>query len=597
MKKILIPLLALALLCAGLTALAEESGAVSVEVNAAKLPLYAAGDPWLDGMPAGAGEGEDAALPVLVIPVKKNVQVNASVQPKTVKNKKVTFTADDPEIVRVQGNRLTGLKEGVTALTIASVQDPSAAVRYRVLVIQQATRISVTSSAKAIAAGQTASLTAAFTPENATKKQVTWSSADERIATVDENGTVTGVGRGTARIVAVAADGSGVRANISLQVTQSAQEITLNQTELTVDVGRNAVLKATVLPKNTNDKNVVWSSSDESVAKVNAQGRVTGVALGDCEIVCASRTSGDVQAKAAVHVQLPVKKVTLDAAPVVYVGESVKLTWHIEPADASNQVLAFSSANKKILTVSEDGTVTGVKAGEAFVNVVTTDGSNRRARVKVRVFQHVTGVHMKRHTAYIDVKETATTAAVVEPDKHTNHNMTWVSADPSVASVEPVAKQTNRVKIHGVSQGTTYITGTTEDGGYQTTMEVKVGNWSRALKVTDAYIDGKGHLYIKVKNESSSLSISNIKIEITGCWAGGKPSAINTKNGSNVVEAVYSKRIGPGETTPATKWVFKDFDQDAGFQWMTVKVVQFQINDDWVKTIRKNKQPTFEYKP
>ena len=596
MKRILIPLLALALLCTGLTALAEEGEAVSVQVNTAKLSVYEAGDPWLDGLLAEAGQ-EDAALPVLVVPVRKSVQLSATVQPKTVKNKKVTFTADDADILRVQGNRLTGLKEGETVLTVASAQDPSAAVRYRVLVIQQATRISVKSSAKTVAAGQTASLTAEFTPANATKQQVTWSSADEKTATVDANGTVTGVSRGTARIIAAATDGSGARANISIQITQGAEEITLNQSEITVDVGRNGVLKATVLPKNTNDKNVVWSSSDESVAKVNAQGRVTGVALGDCEITCASRTNGDVQAKALVHVQLPVKKVTLNTPPVIYVGESAKLTWRIEPADATNQVLAFTSANPKILTVSEDGTITGVRAGEATVNVVTTDGSNRRAKVKVKVYQHVTEVHMKRHTAYLDINETATTGAVIEPDKNTNHNMTWVSADPSIATVEAVAKQTNRVKIRGVSQGTTYITGTTEDGGYQTSMEVKVGNWSRSLKITEAYINGKGWLFIKVKNVSNSITVSNIKIEIEARWADGSTSAINTKNGSNVVEAVYSKKLRPGESTPSDQWVMKDYDKDAGFQWMTVRVTQFQINGDWVKTIRKNKQPKYEYKP
>ena len=55
MRRILIPLLALALLCTGLTALAEESEAVSVQVNTAKLSVYEAGDPWLDGLLAARG--------------------------------------------------------------------------------------------------------------------------------------------------------------------------------------------------------------------------------------------------------------------------------------------------------------------------------------------------------------------------------------------------------------------------------------------------------------------------------------------------------------------------------------------------------------
>ena len=108
MKRILIPLLALALLCTGLTALAEEGEAVSVQVNTAKLSVYEAGDPWLDGLLAEAGQ-EDAALPVLVVPVMKSVQLSATVQPKTVKNKKVTFTADDADILRITAEQLMKL--------------------------------------------------------------------------------------------------------------------------------------------------------------------------------------------------------------------------------------------------------------------------------------------------------------------------------------------------------------------------------------------------------------------------------------------------------------------------------------------------------
>ena len=394
MKKMLSLLLALAVLCMSMAALAEEGEKVTLELNTARLPVYAADDPYLNGL-TSAGDG----LPVIVLAVKKSLSLQVNVLPKTTRNKKVDLAVDNEEVVRAKGNAVAGLAPGETVLTITSQEDPSVSIQYRIVVIQPITRLTLTAPAKNVAVGGTIQLTPAYLPENATRQQVTWASANEQFATVDANGVVTGLKRGNVRITATATDGSNIRANINLQVTQSAEEITLDNSELTVDVGRNGVLKATVLPKDTNNRKVVWSSSDESVAKVNNQGRVTGVALGDCEITCASEEVGTVMAKAVVHVQQPVKKVTLDPAPAVYNGETAQLTWKIEPENASNPKLTFASSNEKILTVDENGVVTGVSGGEAYVTATTTDGSRRQAKVKVKVMQHLTGVHMLRKTA------------------------------------------------------------------------------------------------------------------------------------------------------------------------------------------------------
>ena len=595
MKRILLILLALGVLCMGTCALAEQTISLEV-VNLAKLPVYSADDPYIQllrGMEAAPDDG----LSFLILPVKKNLQINTRILPQSVRNRKVTLEVDNADIVRVKGNSLTGLAAGETVLTLTSQADESVKLQYRLLVIQQVSRISLTAGAKSVAVGETLELAAAFQPENATLRQVTWTSGDERIATVDETGRVTGIKRGNVRIIATAVDGSNVRSNISVQVTQPAGEISLDKTEITVDAGRNTMIRATVLPKDANDRNVVWSTTDPAIATVNGQGRITGVALGTCEVVCTSKSNGNVQARATVHVQQPVKSVTFDTAPMVYAGEALQLAWHVEPDNASNKALTFSTSNRNILTVSPEGIVTGIKAGEAYVNAVTTDGTNRRARVRVKVGQHVQGVHMLRSTAYIDLNESSTTAAVLEPKDATNKNMTWRSADTSVCVVEPVRNQGNRVKITGVTNGETVVYGTTEDGGYETSIRVKVGDFSHAAKITNALIDGRGKLEILVKNVSADLPLTRITLEIEAYDFDNKPVAINTKDGSNIVRAVYSKRLNPGKTTPASEWKYKDLNEDEAFQHMTVRVVEYQIDGDWVKTIRKNRQPKFSYRP
>ena len=587
MKKILISLLVLLMLCMSMAALAEGD-AIQLELNTAKTPVYAADDPYLNGLVADGN-----TLPVMILSVKKAVYLQVNVAPKTVKNKKVTLAVDNGEVVQVKGSNLTGLKPGEAVLTIASQQDPSVTVQYRVVVVQPVTRLSLTADAKSVAVGGTMTLTPAFVPDNATRKQVTWASGNEQIATVDANGVITGIKRGNVRITATAADGSNIRTNISITVTQSAEEIALEPAELTVDVGRSAVVKATVLPKDANNKKVVWSSSDETVAKVNASGRITAVSLGDCEITCASEENGTVQAKAVVHVLQPVTKVTLGEAPSVYNGESAKLTWTTEPANASNPTLKFSSANEKIATVSEDGTITGVSGGDVYITAVTTDGSNRQAKIKVKVWQHLTGVHMRRKVAYVEKGETATAGAVLEPEKAKNINpsMTWECDDPNIATVAQDKYSANKFRITGVNYGDTRITGTTEDGGFQDSILVRIGDWENTLKWVDGHFDARGNLLFSIKNVGD-LNITSITLEMECFDFDGNPQKVNTKNGSNTVKVVYKKALKPGKTTSDNEWKPIDYDKAGvnanGLAAIRVRIAEFQIDNDWVKVVRKN---------
>ena len=594
MKKLLISILVLMLFCVSVNALAENSEAITLEVNTARLPVYAADDAFAASLRAGK---EANSLQILLLQAGKSVQVQTAVKPGSVKDKKTVLTAADETIAQIHGNAVTALKAGETVLTIASEQDPSVTEQFLLVVYKPVSQITLTAADKHIAVGQTAALTAAVAPEDATVKDVTWSSSDERIATVDAAGNVTGVMRGNVRITAAPKDGGKVTGNFYLQVTQNAEQLTLDKQEMTLDAGRVNMLKATVLPDNTNDKSVEWTSSDESIATVNAYGRVTGVARGDCEITCTSKTNNAVWAKATIHVQQPVKKVSFNDVPAIYVNETGKLTWNIEPADASNPAIKLTSGNEKVLKISEDGTVTGVGAGQTVVSAVTTDGSNRRAQIKVSVLQHLESAQMKRKVAYIDYGESATASAVLKPTKYVNHNMTWTSEDETIAKVKPVKNAGDHVKITGVGKGETTVTGVTEDGNITTSMKVKVGNWSRATKISKAEIDGKGNILVKVRNMSKELTLTYIKLEIEAYDSKGKAVAINKANGSNVITATYSRALDPGETTPANKWKLHDYDDEKGFQRMTVRVVEYQINNDWVKKLRPSVQPEYEYKP
>ena len=569
----------------------------TVEVNAEKLPVYSAEDAFVSGLLQTRENADENALPVIVLPVKKSYDLKITVLPKDATNRHVVVTSDNQDVVRAHGSSISGVAPGEAVVTVASEQNPEVCARYRVLTIQPLSRIALKLSDKSVAAGEQISVVAELSPENASIPQLVWSSANPEIATVDENGIVTGVARGNARIIVSSVDGSNVRANINVRVTQKAEQVTLDKQEVTIDTGRNAVLKATVLPKNTDDKSVVWFSSDESVAVVNNNGRITAKALGECEIICTSAVNGEAVAKAVVHVQQPVSKITFTGDISVYAGEEGRVTWNVEPANASNPSVELSTNKPNILSVEPDGTIRGLAPGEAYVTAKSTDGSNRQARVKVRVLQHVAGVHMKRHTAYIDVKETTAVHALLEPENASNQNVFFSVDDSSIATVK---SKGNRVSITGVSKGQTVVRGVTEDGGFETSIVVNIGDYDKALQFKGFDWNDKGVFALRVKN-NSDLVITRITAEVrmfdASPDADVAPLPINSKDGSHVVTLVWKKPLYPGEETSLKNpwqminYVAPNMDITRG----TVTLVSYQVDDDWVKTIREKHRPFMDW--
>jgi len=149
----------------------------------------------------------------------------------------------------------------------------------------QVTEITLNESSLSVTTGQSVQLTSSVSPVGAYEK-VTWSSSDESVATVDENGLVTAISRGNCTITAAAIDGSGVTASCSLDVIQLVTGITLNESALSIILEGTAQLTPTLSPDDASNTNVIWSSSDESIATVSSSGVVTGQQAGTATITC-----------------------------------------------------------------------------------------------------------------------------------------------------------------------------------------------------------------------------------------------------------------------------------------------------------------------
>ena len=240
--------------------------------------------------------------------------------------------------------------------------------------------------------GQTATLTATIVPDEATNKDVTWSSSNAAVATVSSTGVVTAVSSGTAVITATTADGTNLTAecNITVNIPVPATGISLNQTSLTLTAaGQTATLTATVTPSNATNKDVTWSSSNAAVATVSSTGVVTAVSSGTAVITAKTADGTNLTAECNVTVNIPVPATGISlnqtSLTLTMPGQTETLTATVTPSNATNKSVTWTSSNTEVATVSSTGVVAAVASGTAVVTATTADGTNLTAECNVTV--------------------------------------------------------------------------------------------------------------------------------------------------------------------------------------------------------------------
>ena len=535
---------------------------------------------------------EAAMTRVLVLRLGANQSLQATCSPKDANDRTFVITSSDNTVVRVSGTTLQPKSAGECTITVASKQNPEVCQTYHALVIQPVTRLQITADAKSAYVGYTLPLYVTYTPENASIQAVTWYSSNTKVATVDENGVVTGVSKGSATIKATASDGSGRNTSYTVTIMQQPESISLKEDEISVSMGSYKTLSATVLPASANDKKVVWSSSDESVATVNQSGRVTPVAPGKCTVTCRSEDFPQVYTTARVTVLQPVTKIVFTQDEIALpVDSSVQVFWEVYPLTATNQSVTFSSNKPSIATVDEYGMITGHKRGECYITVKAADGSGRQDSIKVSVEQPVEGVYMENDTLMVGVNESATAYARLEPADASNTRMTWTVEDDSIAQVRG---NTNRATVTGLRWGTTTITGTTQDGGYTTTATVKVGNFDKALEITDFYLN-QNVIKIMVRN-ISNMNITRFYFTISCYDKEGQPLPC-TEDGSNTFDGYYRyNTLYEGDYTEHGRFTFSDFVQpEEMIAKVTMQITGYSTDEGYSRDIRESRQVVVEF--
>ena len=181
--------------------------------------------------------------------------------------------------------RALGSGTGITALQI---------VHHTYEAPVSVTGVSLNKTSAELNLGLTMQLTATVTPENATNPAVTWSSSDNTIASVNENGKVTALAEGIATITVKTEDG-GFEATCEVTVVDipviNVTGVSLDKTSVTIKVDETATLTATVLPEDATDKEVIWSTGNAAIATVT-NGVVKGIAEGNTTITVKTQDGG-----------------------------------------------------------------------------------------------------------------------------------------------------------------------------------------------------------------------------------------------------------------------------------------------------------------
>ena len=327
--------------------------------------------------------------------------------------------------------------------------------------------VSLNKSEMTLTEGESETLAATVTPENAENKSIIWSSNNEAVATVDANGTVIAKRAGTAVITATSTNGKSAGCTVTVEKKQiPVTEVRLSESTVGIVEGSTYKLTATVLPENTTDsKNVSWSSNNEAVATVDANGNVTAKRAGTA-VITATSTNGKT-AGCTVTVskkEIPITEVRLNkSTETLTEGETTTLTATVLPENTTyGKSVKWSSSNVAVATVDLMGKVTAKRAGTAIITATSENGKTASCTITVNKKDTnitITEVRLNKSTETLTEGDTTTLTATVLPENTTyGKSVKWSSSNVAVATVDLMGKVTAK------RAGTAIITATSENG-------------------------------------------------------------------------------------------------------------------------------------
>ncbi|MBO4998570.1 MAG: Ig-like domain-containing protein [Lachnospira sp.] len=294
---------------------------------------------------------------------------------------------------------------------------------------------------------------------NALNTTVHWSSSNESVATVDlYTGKVKLLSAGQTTITCASAADAKIASSIRITVNVPVAAISLQDNFKRISVGESFTLNYTLLSNypgyEPSNKEVSWESSDNKVAMVDNDGKVTGIAGGTATILIRA-DDGQVTATCTVEVYQAVSRIDISSTLMdLNIGEEAVLEAQIVPATASEQKVTWSSNKPEIVSVTQDGVIKAESLGEPVV--ITAYIVDRSATIRstciVNVVVPITSLTLSPASKTLAKGENLFLTKSITPADATNSSVVYASTDTSVATVDANGKVT------AIAGGHCYIT-------------------------------------------------------------------------------------------------------------------------------------------
>ena len=439
----------------------------------------------------------------LKLKVGEYYYIKVTLTPKGSTDNDLVWESSDTKVATVDDNGKVIGKAAGSAIIMARTE--AGGIAYcKVNVTQPVQSLLLNFTEKTIYVNTKFTIEVSLTPSSATNLNVTWKSSNTKVATVSKSGEVTGIVGGTAIITCTTADG-GFTSSCVVTVKESVTTIKLDYENYNLGVDKTFKLTATVTNETATNQEVMWTSSNESIATVNQKGRVTGIKKGYVTITATALDGSEVEAYCEVRVVTPVDSITIsDNYVSLYVGDTEKLTVSIKPKTATFNSAKWTSSDNSVAIVDDDGVVTALKAGTATITAETLDNSGKKVICAVAVYDRVpaTGITLQDKRVTMVPGEERVVEVVLIPSASTD-SMTWSSDNPSIAKVN---KKTG--KITAVSTGTAYISIMT-DSGKTASIELTVIGLNITSIVLEQYTNFSTRLVVEGATSPVTWSIDN----------------------------------------------------------------------------------------
>ena len=294
--------------------------------------------------------------------------LQATITPLNATYKNIEWSSSDPSVASVDSvGKVRAIKEGNCTIVANTSNDKSAKCEV-VVVPTEVEGISLDVTEKSLLLGEEFTLNATVTPENATYKDVEWSSSDSSVASVDSDGKVRAIKEGTCTISVRSSNNLVAECKVIVRYIE-VENVRLNLEDKTLEEGETFTLTATITPDNATYKDVEWSSSDPSIASVDVDGNVTALKVGECYIYARS-SNKEAQCRVTVK-PVSVKEVKFAKATMkLLIGESMPVEYEVLPSNAIITDIQWKIDDSSIASVSTDGVVVCNGEGTTTLTVI-----------------------------------------------------------------------------------------------------------------------------------------------------------------------------------------------------------------------------------